>query len=143
MSVMKVVNLVPSLLLHLPLLHRVLSGRYLILEFTGRRSGRRFRTPVAYVRDGSAVLMSTDSPWWRNVASNPGVGLRLRGREVSGTASVIDDGHAARAHLARLSTIPGYAKAAGLERVGGQVPAMAIAEALDSGRRVIRIEVAA
>ncbi len=59
-------NTVPMLILRSPV-HRLMSGRYAIIEFTGRKSGRRYATPIAYVRDGDRVLLSTDSPWWRNL----------------------------------------------------------------------------
>ncbi len=42
----------------------------LVLEYTGRASGRRFATPVGYQRDGDAfvVLLSKprDKHWWKN-----------------------------------------------------------------------------
>ena len=43
---MKLANQVPAMILRSPV-HGMLSSRYLVLEFTGRMSGRRFRTPVA------------------------------------------------------------------------------------------------
>lgn len=39
----KAMNAFPTLLLRLPL-HRVLSSRYLLLSFTGHKTGRRYIT---------------------------------------------------------------------------------------------------
>lgn len=86
----RLINAVPSLVLASPA-HGVLSRRYALLEFTGRRSGRTYRTPVAYVREGSRVLLSTDSLWWRNLADRAVVRLRLRGHVVTGSARVVND----------------------------------------------------
>ena len=72
-------NSVPTLVLRSPL-HPLMSGRYALLSFTGRRTGRRYTTPVAYTRDGAdRLLLSTDSPWWRNLAGGAPVSLRLAG----------------------------------------------------------------
>ena len=75
---MKLANQVPAMILRSPV-HGMLSSRYLVLEFTGRKSGRRFRTPVAYIRDGKRILLTTDSPWWRNITTPAPVRLWLRG----------------------------------------------------------------
>jgi hypothetical protein len=65
-------NFFPSLILRSPL-HQLMSGKYAIIEFTGRKSGRVYTTPVAYVRDGDRVLLSTDSHWWgRRARGGPG-----------------------------------------------------------------------
>lgn len=113
-----------------------MSGRYAVIEFTGRRSGHTYRTPVAYVRDGSRVLLSTDSPWWRNLADRPGVRLRLRGREIAGYARVVSDEAAATEVLRQLvERVPGYARPAGLRVTGGRVPAEELTRAVTSGGR--------
>jgi deazaflavin-dependent oxidoreductase (nitroreductase family) len=105
---------VPALVLTSPL-HRLLSGRYALLEFTGRRTGARYRTPVTYVGDGQLVLLSTDPPWWRNLEDRPQVRLRLRGREVEGRARVVTEDHEAAQVLGALvRAVPGYRRPAGL-----------------------------
>lgn len=55
-----------------------------VIEHTGRRSGRRYRTPVAVfaVPDGYvlAIIYGTESDWVRNVLAAGGCELRIRGR---------------------------------------------------------------
>jgi len=61
----KPLNWVPAFVLRSPL-HPLLSSKMLLLEFAGRRSGRSYATPVNYHQDGSTVLITTDSPWFKN-----------------------------------------------------------------------------
>lgn len=68
--------------------HRLLSGRVLLLTYTGRRSGTRYTIPVEYRRDGEALVITVGWPerklWWRNLRE-PGtpVEVRLRGEDVA------------------------------------------------------------
>jgi len=131
----RLTNAVPMLVLHSPA-HRVMSGRYAVIEFAGRRSGRTYRTPIAYVQDGSRVLLSTDSTWWRNLIDRPGVRLRLRGREVVGQARVVgDEAEAAEVLRQLVERVPGYSRPAGVRMSGGRVSAAELARAVTSGGR--------
>ncbi len=60
-------NVPMRVLLRSPL-HGLASANLCILSYTGRRSGRRFDTPLSYVRDGGRVLLlsSVDTRWWTN-----------------------------------------------------------------------------
>ena len=136
----RLTNAVPTLVLHSPA-HHLMSGRYAVLEFTGRRTGRMFRTPVAYVQDGSRVLLSTDSTWWRNLVDRPTVRLRLRGRVVHGTARVVGDEVEAVGILGELvRRVPGYARPAGLVATRGEVSVLELERAVTDGRRSIEIQ---
>ena len=76
--VMRAVNRFPAVLLRSPP-HGVLSDGVLLLGFTGRKSGRRYTTPITYLRDdaaGDTVLMTTDSPWWQNLRGGDPAALR-------------------------------------------------------------------
>jgi deazaflavin-dependent oxidoreductase (nitroreductase family) len=69
---------------------RGLNRALLLLEFRGRRSGRVYRTPVGFVRDGNRIVVVTSPTyrWWRNVVDGADVRVRLGGAW-----------HAARAEL--------------------------------------------
>lgn len=60
-------NVPMRVLLRSPL-HGIASSNLCILSYTGRRSGRRFETPLSYVRDGGRILLlsSVDTRWWTN-----------------------------------------------------------------------------
>jgi hypothetical protein len=87
---MSMVNRVPAAILRSPA-HRLLSRRRLLLGFGGRRTGRRYVTPVNYLRQGHELLISTDSRWAANLDGGAPVQLRLRGRKVLATARTVRD----------------------------------------------------
>jgi len=98
-----VVNPAMRLLLRSPL-HGLVSGSLMLITFTGRRSGRRYTTPVRYLRDGDLVycLTSTQTRWWRNLLGDAEVTLRIRGRDHRCHAVAIpDDPVRSRATLER------------------------------------------
>jgi hypothetical protein len=129
----KLMNAMPRLILNSPA-HPILSGRYLIFEFAGRKTGRRYSTPVAYRRHGDRLLISTDSPWWRNVSAGEPVTVRLSGTRRAGTSAQITGAPAVDA-LRELATIPGYPRATGMATEGGKVPEAEIMRAAE--RRVV------
>ncbi len=58
-------------------LHGIASSNLCVVMYSGRRSGRRYETPLSYVRDGGRVrlLTSVDTRWWTNfvpAANDPG-----------------------------------------------------------------------
>jgi len=67
-------------------------GRYLTaVSYTGRRSGRTFRTPVGYRRAGDVVTIQVMFPdakkWWRNFTGEGGpLTLELPGGDRTGHA---------------------------------------------------------
>lgn len=83
-------------MLHTPGLERWLGRTIGLITVTGRKSGRRYTTPVTYWRDDGTVviLTKTHRVWWRNLETNPEVTLRLAGRVVRGRAraTVGDEG---------------------------------------------------
>ena len=79
-----------------------------LLETTGRKSGQARRTPVGgLLEDGRFWLVSEfgeRSQYVRNIAADPWVRVRVRGRWHSGTAHLLPDDDAA-ARLAALPTL--------------------------------------
>lgn len=79
-------NRAVSALLRSPL-HRLLSGRVLLISFAGRTSGRRFTTPVTYTRlDDGRLAFFSNGIWWKNLAGGAPVTLLLQGRAVPAIA---------------------------------------------------------
>jgi hypothetical protein len=72
-------------------LHPPLSKSLLLLGFDGRKSGRRYQIPVAYVQDGSNLLIASRARWWKNLTGGAPVTVLLRGRNLSATADVPED----------------------------------------------------
>jgi len=75
-----IVNPAVRLLLASPM-HGLASKSLLSITYTGRRSGRRYTTPLRYVRDGDLVrcFTSRDTSWWKNLQDGQEVTLRIRG----------------------------------------------------------------
>jgi len=135
-SLARIGNAFPTLILRSPL-HGLLSNRYAIIEFTGRRSGRRYATPIAYLRDGDHILLSTDSGWQRNLVGGAQVRLHLRGQTLAGRATALVDPRESEAVIRQLvDAIPSYARLAGLAREDGRVSDAEIARAVNQGGRV-------
>jgi deazaflavin-dependent oxidoreductase (nitroreductase family) len=68
--------------------HGILSGRLVLLEYSGRRSGRTFRIPLRYAptSDGAVVavaLRPERKQWWRAFTPCGRATLMLRGAVVS------------------------------------------------------------
>jgi len=67
---------------------------WVVLETTGRRTGRTRLTPLARgpEADGALWLISVHgrrAAWVKNLAASPAVRVRLRGRWLAGRASVV------------------------------------------------------
>lgn len=83
-------NVPMRLLLRSPF-HGIASRNLCIFLYAGRKSGRRYETPLSYVREDGRVLLlsSRDTRWWTSFTPGPGVpapvevlagGVLLRGR---------------------------------------------------------------
>ncbi len=93
-------------------LHATISGNVLALTYTGRKSGQRFTVPVNYVSDGRRLII-TSTPartWWRNLRGGQTVNLRLRGRNVTAEAEVLEGEAVAPALAAYFRGAPHMAK---------------------------------
>ncbi len=97
-------NIAMGFLLRTPGLQRLLGRATALITFTGRRSGRRYTTPVTYTRSDDAVIILSKKfrTWWRNLASHPEVELRLAGEVVRGHAE------ASRGDASALATLIEY-----------------------------------
>ncbi len=69
-------------------LHGLLSHNTLVLEFTGGKSGRTYRTPVSYFENGGRVhcFAARGSAWWRNFEEPAPVRTLRRRQWLPGTA---------------------------------------------------------
>lgn len=71
-------------------LHFFVSKYYMLITFTGRKSGKMYTTPVQYKRSGDTIYVISNRGyiWWKNLQGGAEVTLRIQGKEVQGTADV-------------------------------------------------------
>jgi len=91
----RVVNPGLKLILRSPL-HRLASGRFALITYTGRKSGRQYTIPTFYRDEGDEVKIAVGWPerkvWWRNLRGDGGpVTLVVRGQELHGHAMATRD----------------------------------------------------
>jgi hypothetical protein len=85
-------NTITVWLLHSPL-HGMFSGKTMVVEYTGRKSGKTYHLPVDYFRVGEILLTVSFKrrTWWRNLRGGASVTIYLQGKNVNGYAEVIED----------------------------------------------------
>lgn len=73
--------------------HSIWSKSLLLITFTGRKSHRKFTTPVRYVVVDGVIRCFTSSTnlWWRNLKGGAEVKLRVAGEEAWYRAEAIFD----------------------------------------------------
>ncbi|MEA2901513.1 MAG: hypothetical protein QOH36_1400 [Actinomycetota bacterium] len=88
-AVLAVLNPVMRVVLRSPL------GRLMkplaLLEFTGRRSGLRYRVPAGWHQAVGAPVVLTPAPWRANFAGGAAVSVYHRGRKQAMTATLVTD----------------------------------------------------
>ena len=96
-------------------LHNVLSGRLMLLDYTGGKTGRRYSFPVGYFRwDGGDVLAFSTGGWPRHIRGASVVRLLIRGRWHDAAPTVISDTNDKAAMLAEFARRNGPRAARGL-----------------------------
>jgi deazaflavin-dependent oxidoreductase (nitroreductase family) len=129
-------NPVMKRLLRSPL-HWPWSRWFTVVEWTGRRSGRRYSTPVAYLARDQEVWVTTGDSWWKNLRANPLTHVWLAGRQVAGDATpVTNPQESVRLHITMFEVRPFFARLAGLPARPGPTQ---IAAAINAGRVLVRI----
>jgi hypothetical protein len=99
-------NAIVTRLLRSPL-HRLASGRLIIITVTGRKSGTTYSIPVGYVQDSDALLVASASAWWRNLRPRVPIAILYLGKPRLMTAEVItDEQHCAELYATILARNP-------------------------------------
>jgi len=74
-------------------LHGLISFQLMLLEITGRRSGRIYRIPVSYAKQSESLICLTlgENLWWRNLQDAPSATLIYRGRRLQAPIQLVSD----------------------------------------------------
>jgi len=135
---MRVVNVPMRRLLRLPF-HTPLSGRLMLLTFTGRRTGRVYRQPVSYVPDGDTLLTPAGGRWKLNLREGEAIRVRLRGRDVLARPEFIRDVDEVERLLRRMTAVnPRVASFIPVIGRDGQIDRSKLQAAVDYGFSIIR-----
>ena len=78
-------------LLRVPLLANLMGSRLVVLYLVGRKTGRRYSIPVAYIRHDGTLLIGSPFGWGRNLRTGEPVDIRLKGRRRPADVEVIAD----------------------------------------------------
>ena len=87
---MKIANVPMRALLALPF-PTPAGGRLMLAHLTGRKSGRHYRQPLSYIRDGDVLLTPGGGRWTANLADGRPVLLRIKGHDVTATPELVRD----------------------------------------------------
>jgi deazaflavin-dependent oxidoreductase (nitroreductase family) len=82
-------------------LHGLLSNGMMLITVTGRKTGKKYATPVGYYRENGTlwVITSRNRTWWRNLCSGAEISLLLKRKPVHGFAELELDETAVESRL--------------------------------------------
>ena len=74
-------------------LHIFVSSNMMLIEYVGRKSGKRFTLPVNYLQIGDAyyTLSKRERVWWRNMRGEGQASLRIKGKTYSAGAQLYEE----------------------------------------------------
>jgi hypothetical protein len=87
---MKLVNVPMRAVLGLPV-PTPLGGNLMLACYTGRKSGKAYRQPLSYARDGEILLTPGGGRWTLNMKDGRPVRLRVRGRDMTARPELVTD----------------------------------------------------
>lgn len=86
-------------------LHGMLSGKLMLIEVVGRKSGKTYVIPIAYgEHDGDVLMGVAKAGWLRNLAPDRTVTLTVRGRRFDAYPELLTDAESVAelaAHIVR------------------------------------------
>jgi len=86
----RIVNVPMRLVLGLPV-PTLLGKRLMLVHLTGRKTGRHYRQPISYIRDGDVLLTPGGGRWKLNLVDGEPTRVRLRGRDISLRPELVRD----------------------------------------------------
>jgi hypothetical protein len=117
-----------------------LGKRLMLGHHAGRKTGKHYRQPVSYVRDGGTLLTPGGGRWTRNLHDGESVHIRLKGRDITARPELIAEPSevehllgvmaAANPMLKRFVPIP--------RTPDGRLEPTSLARAIAHGFRVVR-----
>jgi deazaflavin-dependent oxidoreductase (nitroreductase family) len=91
MAGQKVANSIVRTLLRTPGVSSGMGKRLLIINVTGRKTGKKYSVPVAYTSHDGVLLVGTPFAWARNMRTGEPVEVILQGKRRQADVQVISD----------------------------------------------------
>jgi len=91
MSAQKFTNRIVGTLLRTPGISSAIGKRLVIVNVTGRKTGKQYSVPVAYTRHEGSLLIGTPFAWARNMRTGEPVEVILQGKRRQAGVQVISD----------------------------------------------------
>src|SRR6266540_967991 len=88
--VMRMVNVPMRVVLGLPVA-TPLGGRLMLVTIIGRKTGKVYRQPLSYVRQGTTLLTPGGGKWKLNLRDDQPVPIRLRGHDILARPELVKD----------------------------------------------------
>ena len=98
-------------------------GNTMLITVTGRKTGKKYTTPVGYYRVDHHIWVITnrDRTWWSNIETGAEVSMRIHGKNVTGYAEAIMDEEAIAARIGEyLENVPLAVKPLGVRMEDGE-----------------------
>jgi deazaflavin-dependent oxidoreductase (nitroreductase family) len=135
---MKRVNVPMRVVLGLPF-KTPLSGRLMLVTHIGRKTGRRYRQPVSYGREGDTLVTPGGGRWTGNLRDGEPVTLHLAGRDVTARPTLVRDADEVDRLLGQLVTEnPRAARFVPFIEADGTIDGTKLENALAQGFCVVR-----
>jgi hypothetical protein len=117
-----------------------LGGRLMLAFVVGRKTGKLYRQPLSYVRDGAVLLTPGGGNWKLNLDEAVPVRIRLAGRDIMATPEVVGRADEVDKLLTVMAAAnPAAARFAGIARgPDGRFDRAALENALRHGFRIVR-----
>ncbi|MBA3869286.1 MAG: nitroreductase family deazaflavin-dependent oxidoreductase [Anaerolineae bacterium] len=115
--------------------HFVVSRVYLLIIFTGRKSGRAYVTPIQYSQQGNMLYIITSKgyTWWKNLHGGAEVQVYMRGKSYPGHAEISTDPSMISTLLQKI--YPGLSSQQRTRFAAGKVAIMVALQAENEGAR--------
>jgi hypothetical protein len=117
-----------------------LGKRLMLVNLTGRKTGRRWRQPISYVRHEDVLLTPGGGNWKLNLRPDESVRLRINGRDQMATPELVRDRDTASDLLAiMIASNPAVTRFSGMELdAEGRPDPVRLGHALDHGFAIVR-----
>ncbi|MEZ4712897.1 MAG: nitroreductase/quinone reductase family protein [Caldilineaceae bacterium] len=142
-----IANPIMKFILRSPL-HSMASSQIMLITVTGRKSGRKYTTPVNFVEFGDfdddgvlSIISHQHRTWWRNLRGGAPVIIVLRGQRREAYAEVFEEpAEVAELLYDHLLEVPQFAVPLGVGLDDEGVPIRADADTAAIGKVIVEVQ---